>query len=227
MKSPISSTPAECVNCAFYQDISYDGRCAKHDFVMPRLDWRTLCNEYLGDHEMPVPQDALEKRTLYYYAQHNNQWRYTALKTFERLKRLIISVSVRYDEELGWIIYPRKHHQYFPAPLVDVQVTWDKTDHTFQTINVERSLAREISIRNGESYSEFKHVQQLFMLFSPQEPEILRAWIEQHFEVNSLIKKMLALPRQINVVAFLEVVDEGRYNLIPDYLLYPKGNGEA
>lgn len=206
---------ADCETCIFYQRMSErDGRCAKHPFVMPRLDWQTVCASYVGDGQ-PHPQ-SMDVRTLYYFGLNDDFYHFAPLAPFTQLRATLISVNVRRDHELGWIIYPRKHLRYFPAPDSVVSVTLNGQTFSFQTYNLPRVVAREILSSEDDAPETMEHVQMLFMVGCPQYPDLLYEWMNLYYDTDRLFARAIAP----SLMAFLEVIGMGQYVLHPDSLLY-------
>jgi len=206
---------AECDNCIFYQKMTErDGRCTKYPFVMPRLDWSTICPSYRGD-GLAHPQ-TMDANTLYYFGLQDDFYHFAPLAPFPQLRAPLLSVSVRQDHDLGWIIYPRKHLRYFPSPNTDVSIRLNEQEFSFVTYNVQRIVASEILANEDGTPETMQHVQTLFMLACPKQPDLLHEWMSLYYDTERLFAHALAP----SLLAFLEVIGMGQYALYPDSLLY-------
>ncbi|MCS6837160.1 MAG: hypothetical protein NZ750_14220 [Anaerolineae bacterium] len=206
---------SECETCIFYQRMNErDGRCAKHSFVMPHLDWQTVCSSYMGEGmSHPEPMDS---RTLYYFGLNADFYHFAPLAPFAHLRAPLLSVNVRRDHELGWIIYPRKHLRYFPSPDSEISVVLNDQAFCFYTYSLQRTVAYEILGSEDGTPETLQHVQTLFMLGCPQRPDLLYEWTSLYYDTERLFARTLAP----SLMAFLEVVSIGQYILHPDSLLY-------
>jgi len=206
---------AECETCIFYQKMGErDGRCTKHAFVMPRLDWPTVCLSYRGEGQAH-PQ-SMDAETLYYFGLASDAYYFAPLAPFKQLRAPLLSVNVRRDHELGWIIYPRKHLRYFPTPDTDIIVALNGQEFAFRTYSLPRTVAHEILGSEDGTPETMQHVQTLFMLACPQQPNLLYEWMNLYYDAE----RMFAYSIAPSLMAVLEVIGMGQYALYPDSLLY-------
>lgn len=210
----------ECQNCDFFRkrdDASDDAVCMKHNFVMPRIDWQTICKDWQTNNETVSFQD-MEEEMLYYYSYGSGDILIAPLAHFRQLQFPLISVSVRQDKSLGWVIYPRKQNQFFPAPDSLVTVYVGERKSKFQIVNMERNLAVEM-VPRSHGWEKQVHTQQVFMLGSLESPNLLYDWSQSFMDFDAFIDDSFSP----SLFAFLEVLDHtGEYVLHPDLLTYEK-----
>lgn len=210
----------DCSHCVFYNKTAKQHRhCQKHAFVMPTVDWHTICADWSGIAEdvQELPFEP-ESNHLYYYSLGQGQLFYESLGHFNILNNMLISVSLRYDEQYGWVIFPRRQTQFFPAPQALVNVTIGGRRCKFQVVNDERNLATEI-IPTEEGWSEQHHSRQIFMLYSVESPTLIYDWLRTIINVDKYIEDTIAP----SVFAFLEIAgNDLDYALYADLLVYHK-----
>ncbi|QPC84375.1 hypothetical protein G4Y79_08370 [Phototrophicus methaneseepsis] len=208
----------DCSNCDFFKhgDHFTERRCAKYDFVMPRVDWQILCNDW--QHEgQNVNFSFEEDETLYYYSAGSGEIIYAPISPLQELQSLLISVSVRRDEEYGWIIFPRQYRHYFPEPDTRVVVVVGDRKCAFQVTNAERRLAAEMIPSGGGKWETHYHTQSVFMLYSLESPDLLYDWLDSFMNLERMIDASIAP----SVFAFMEVRNRNReYILHADLLTY-------
>lgn len=184
---------------------------------MPNIDWNMLCKDWQHQGQ-GIELNQVEPKTLYYYSYGSGDIRIAPIQRFDYLRHMLVSVSIRFDEEYGWIIFPRNYHSYFPAPDTMVTVYIGQRKSKFVTINAERKLAVEmIPMADGEWEKQF-HMQQVFMLYSMESPDLLVDWLDQIVDVAGVIRDSLAP----SIFAFMEIRRNGEYILHPDLLSYQK-----
>lgn len=211
----VSQQP-ECANCDFFLADSTDGRkCSKHKFVMPNVDWHILCKDWQHQGKS-VDFMKMRPDELYYYS-YATGLRSAFLGKFEQLQRMIVSVSIRYDKEFGWILFPRKYTHFFPAPDTPITLILGNRKSRFQVTNTERNLAVEMFPNEEGNWEAHYHTQQVYMLYSLESTDLLRDWLDGYIEFDRHVKE--------NVIpsfhAFVEVMArEMEYILHPDLLAY-------
>jgi hypothetical protein len=141
---------------------------------------------------------------------------FAPLAPFKQLRAPLLSVNVRRDHELGWIIYPRKHLRYFPAPDSEISVILNDQTFSFKTCSLPRTVAHEILGSEDGTPETMQHVQTLFMLASPQQPNLLYEWMSLYYDAERMFVHSIAP----SLMAILEVISMGQYALYPDSLLY-------
>ena len=201
----------QCENCDFFnaQGAPHE-RCRRHQFVMPNVDWQIICRDWATEGET-VDFSALQPGTLYYYAAGSDAVKHAPLRPFADLKRMLISVRVRQDEQYGWVIYvgDRSSH-HFPSPGADVNVRISRRNCKFRIANPSRDLAAEMILQQGE-WRAMIHQKPAFMLYSCEHRELLYSWLCSFMDMEAYSKNSF-VP---NIFAFLEVVGNNT-----DYLLY-------
>src|SRR5262245_34560253 len=100
----------ECESCDFFKR-SASGRrlCSKHNFQMPLVDWHILCKDWRHNGK-GVDLRSLKPDILYYYSSASGKMVRAEVASFAQLQRLVLSASVRQDDEMGWVIVPRHYH---------------------------------------------------------------------------------------------------------------------
>ena len=207
----------DCSNCKFYkdEDTYTERRCAKHDFVMPRLDWQIVCKDWERDGErLDVEMD---EGILYYYSGGSGEMVYAPIGPFEDVQSILVSVSVRRDEDHGWIIFPRQYRHYFPEPDTRLVVVVGQRKCAFQVINAERRLAAEMIPSDSGNWETHYHTQHVFMLYSLESPDLLYDWLDSVIDIERMIADSLAP----SIFAFVEVRKRNQeYVLHADLLAY-------
>jgi hypothetical protein len=216
--SQFPSSP-QCENCDFYNHNARDNfKCSKHRFVMPLVDWQIVCRDWMYQGE-GVDFSGLQKEALHYYSEASGELIHAPLKDFKSLKRMMLSVRLRRDEEFGWIISVGKQSQFFPAPGNVVTINISRRKCKFQVVNTERNLAVEMIPNEDGTWQTNYHTQRAFMLYSIESPQLLHDWLNAFMDVDELIKNSF-VP---SVFAFLEVVGNyNDYHLYADSLVYGK-----
>jgi|GEM_PF-1915998 len=210
----------ECQNCRFFDAdaVNSERRCKQHDFVMPRIDWQIVCTDWQHDQET-LKNSPLEPGTLYYYSYASGNTLYAPIAPMSRLQSLLISVSVRQDNEYGWIIFPRQYQIYFPPPDSRLTLVVDNRRCAFQVATQERRLAAEMVPTGKGKWEAFYHMQQVYMLYSLESPDLLFEWLNSFMDVEAALADSLAP----SLPAFIEIRNRNReYVLHADLLNYGK-----
>jgi hypothetical protein len=135
----------------------------------------------------------------------------------EDIQSLLISVSVRRDEQHGWIIFPRQYRHYFPEPDTRLIVIVGERKSAFQVINAERRLAAEMIPVGRGNWESHYHTQYVFMLYSLESPDLLYDWLNTIIDVDRMVADSIAP----SFFAFMEVRNRNReYVLHADLLAY-------
>jgi hypothetical protein len=206
-----------CENCDFFRRMSDEERlCNRHDFVMPRVDWQILCQDWQHKGSQ-VDWTDLKPGTLYYYS--SSAGMRAEIGQFKNLQRIIFSVSIRQDEAMGWVIFPRRYYNYFPAPDRMVTILIGERRCKFQVVNVERNVATEMIPRDEGQWDTQTHTQQVLLLTSLESPDLLRDWLSSIMNVGAYIEDSFAP----SLFAFIEVKRPfAEYALHADMLAYQK-----
>jgi len=209
----------ECQNCDFYRLRAEGGQhCAKHQFVMPSADWQTICRDWQHDNQ-PIDFEGMEPGMLYYYSWGSGDILIAPMGHFSQLQHPLISVSIRKDKQLGWVIYPRKQTIFFPEPDEMVTVYVGDRKSKFQVVNTERTLAKEMIPCEDGGWETQYHTQRVFMLHSLESPDLLYNWTQSFMDFDAYITDSFSP----SLFAFIEVIHQGReYILHPDLLTYEK-----
>lgn len=209
----------ECENCDFFKRTA-TGRhlCEKHTFQMPLVDWHILCKDWRHEGKK-VEWHNLKEGVLYYYSAASGKIVRAEIATFQHLQRLVLSASVRQDEELGWVIVPRHYHAYFPAPDTLITVHVGERRSKFHVVNTERKIAIEmIPVEKGQWDAQY-HTQQVYMLASMESPDLLYDWLSSFMDITAYLQQSFAP----SVVTFIEVIRNGaEYALHADRMPYKK-----
>lgn len=209
----------ECENCDFFKR-SASGRrlCSKHAFLMPLVDWHILCKDWLHEGK-GLDMRSLKPDTLYYYSSASGKAVRAEIAPFEQLQRLVLSASVRHDDEMGWVIVPRHYHAYFPPPETLITVRVGDRKSKFHAVNSERKIAVEmIPVDEGEWETQH-HTGQVYMLASMESPDLLYDWMNSFMDIDACLTESFAR----SLVTFVEVIREGaEYALHPDVMPYQK-----
>jgi hypothetical protein len=185
---------------------------------MPLIDWHILCRDWQHD-QRQIDREDMQAGVLYYYSSATGQLRLSEVGPFTQLQRLVISVSVRHDDELGWVIVPRHYHIYFPPPdsLINVRVGERKSK--FQVVNSERKIAMEMIPAENGQWEAQSHMQQVYMLTSMESPDLLYDWLNSFMDVEAFLAQSFAP----SLVALVEILRQGsEYALHADTLAYQK-----
>lgn len=209
----------ECENCAFFRmhETYAERKCTRHDIVLPRIDWQMICVDWQnGEHR--IDAGHLEPGILYYYSYGTGDIIDSRLADFGRLRNMLISVTVRQDKELGWVIYPRNHRRYFPAAGKMLTVMVGDRKSKFYAVDAERTLVSKMM--PGEAgWETVYHNKSVYMLHSLESSELLYHWFSSFMDCDRYIDESFAP----NLFAFMEIVEQDRmYALHPDLLLYNK-----
>lgn len=215
----MSELQPSCENCDFFNHgRNNDLRlCRKHDFVMPRVGWQMLCKDWCHN-EQSVDFGDMDPETLYYYSLGSGKPRSALLARMEALQRLVLSVNIRQDKEMGWVIVPRTHQELFPPPGSLLTVVISGRRSKFQIANVERNLAVEMIPLQRGRWDKQIHTQQVVMLQSMESPQLLQDWLNSFIDLEALSKHSFTP----SLFAFIEMPDEtkGDHYLYPDLLMY-------
>lgn len=209
----------DCRNCEFFRQQADNGRqCSKHDFIMPTIDWHMACSDWQRQGKK-IKDGKIDKDVLYYYSYSTGEVLTAEFASFKDLQNPILSVSIRLDHELGWVIYPRRQFQFFPEPERTVSIQIQNQEIFFQTVNVERKVAAEmIPVADGEWDTQY-HTEYVFMLCSQEAPDLLYEWLGKHIDIERY-KIQRNAP---SLFAFIEVIEDQRhYALHFDDLAYQK-----
>lgn len=206
----------ECSNCDFFiQNSQTDRKCRKHDFVMPKVDWSVLCKDWQHQRKS-VDFLKMPDNELYYYT-YAQGLQSAFLGKFANLQNMIMSVSIRHDSDLGWVVFPRRYQNYFPPPDDLLTIMLNHRQSRFRVTNTERNLAVEMFPNEAGEWEAHYHTQQVFMMYSLESPNILRDWLEAYIDFDRYLQES-AIP---SFHAFAEVVEqETEYILHPDLLAY-------
>lgn len=217
MPSEQASLYPQCENCDFYDQVAaHHQRCRKHGFVMPEVNWQIVCRDWAAGGES-VDFSALEAGTLHYYAAGSDDITHAPLRKFVDLKRMILSVRLRHDNEYGWVIYVGSSlSQFFPTPGTHVNVVISRRNCKFQITNPQRTMATEMIAQRG-MWQEVQHTQQSFMLYSTEHHELIYSWLNSFMRVDEYIENSF-VP---SLFAFIEVIgNDTDYVLYADTLAY-------
>lgn len=215
-KRPTVAHPA-CENCDHYRkpDGDHEHTCQKHTFVMPYLDWHTLCRDWQHQQQTHESVKLLSRQRLYYYSYDAGLQ--AEVGHFQELTYRRLSVSVRQDRDLGWVIFPRSYQRFFPAPDTFVNVLVGDRLRKFQVVNAERNIAVEMIPRRDGEWDVQYHTQQVFMLYSVESPDLLYDWMQTFMDVDAYIRQSF----HPSLFAFVDVMQQtGEYTLRPDMLVY-------
>lgn len=206
-----------CENCKFFRvGKQQEPRCGKHSFVMPRIDWLTLCQQWQGDAQ-PPSNEGLASDTLYYYSQASDAM--LPLAPFAYLQRPLFSVGIREDSEMGWVMLPRLHSDNFPAHDSEILFFIGEQPFTFYVKLAERKIALERFPTGKNTHGAQYYTQQVTMLYSSQMPTLLQEWLNSLMDIGAYLRDGL-VP---NFFAFVEVITPGKeYALHADLLVYQK-----
>lgn len=203
----------DCENCDFFKRNARDAArpCQKHAFVMPRIGWPTLCRDWR--HRGQALDLDLEPERLYYYSHDGD--RLAELAPFEALQRLLLSVRVRHDEGLGWVIVPRQGETALPAPESAFKLVLEGQSYPFRVTYAARQVA--LGARNMNGRGTRHHMEHILMLYSADAPDLLRHWLSAFVDFDAFSRERLAP----SFFAFLEIDPKGgRFALHPDLLTY-------
>lgn len=200
----------ECPTCDFFHQQTH--RCTKHSFTMPSVEWYTLCSDWQRDGQQ-LGDDRLHNDHLYYYSAASSEFRITPLAPFTSLQNLIVSVAIREDAELGWVILPRTNEKHFPSPGLPAIVHIEGESLRFEITNAERKLAIEPRVGSSKPQA---HTQAVTMLHYPQQPDLLYQWLNSFVDMASYHQQKL----KPGLFAFVEVLGGGEYAIYPDMLVY-------
>lgn len=208
----------QCENCDFFKHEEQSARkCAKHNFVMPALDWQVVCKDWQHARQ-GVDFDQFEPKTLYYYSYGLGDVIFSVFQRFEALKKPYLTVILRQDEEFGWVIYPRNRNIFFPAPNAYIAVQIGESRRKFQVVKAERRIAYE-PMPKGVDMTIIDHAREFLMLKSIESPTLIYDWLNQFLDLPRLLSDH-AMP---SLLAFLEVTEAGQeYVLYADMLMYGK-----
>jgi len=207
----------ECETCQFFRRRrETESICTRHRFVIPRVDWPTLCRDWQQD-EQRLTNPAMKAKTLYYYTLSAARQSQLVLAPFSRLKNSLFSVMLRFDEELGWVIVPRQNQIFFPDADNKVTVIASQRPCVFEIMHAERRIAAEmIPLKSGQWQRQY-HMQQVFMLASLDSPHLLYEWMNSYMDVEACLQNRFAP----SMFAFMEVQTPNQtYTLYPDVLAY-------
>jgi hypothetical protein len=207
----------ECENCDFFKRTASGRRlCAKHTFLMPLVDWQILCKDWRHEGKS-IDLRGLKPDTLYYYSSASGKTVRAEIASFEQLQRLVLSASVRHDNDLGWVIVPRHYQAYFPAAETLITVRVGDRKSKFHAVNSERKIAVEmIPVDEGE-WETSHHTGQVYMLASMESPDLLYDWMNSFMDLEAFLAQSFAP----SLVTFVEVIREGsEYAIHADILPY-------
>jgi hypothetical protein len=207
----------ECETCQFFRRRSeVEAACNRHHFVIPRVEWPTLCRDWQqGTQRLTHPE--MRAKALYYYTVSSGQWTQLELAPFSRLRNALFSVLLRFDEEMGWVIVPRQNQMFFPAANSEVTVMASQRPCKFQILHAERRIAAEMIPLKGGQWQRQYHMQQVFMLASLESSNLLYDWMNTYMDVEACLRNRFAP----SLFAFMEVQTPNQtYTLYPDVLAY-------
>jgi hypothetical protein len=207
----------ECETCQFFRRRSdTESSCARHHFVIPRVEWSTICRDWQkGEQKLTNP--AMRAKALYYYTLSSGHQSQLELAPFSRLKNPLFSVLLRFDEDLGWVIVPRQNQIFFPEADTRVTVIASQRPCVFEILHAQRRIAAEMIPLKGGQWQRQYHLQQVFMLASMDSPHLLYEWMNSYMDVEACLQNRFAP----SLFAFMEVQSPNQtYALYPDVLAY-------
>lgn len=206
----------QCENCQFFTGPRADGRqCQKHQFVMPSIDWQMVCKDWRNDRKRL--RLSLSEQTLYYYSYGSGQIRKAPIAHFDQLQNPLVSVTLRRDEELGWVIYPRQYIHYFPRAGESFSVFIGEQAYRFHSVHEARNVAAAMTAMGDNVWEMNYHEQYIYMLYHDADPNLLYRWANQMLDFDAYMRDCF-VP---NLFAFVEVIRQGaQYALHPDLLAY-------
>lgn len=210
----------KCENCEFFRRVkNAEGkRCTRHAFVMPSLGWNVVCKDWQRSGEN-LNKSRLAPGVLYYYSYASGSIQASELAPFEDLQNPVLSVSIREDQDLGWVVYPRSHQNFFPRPGEEAIIDLTVTKTRLRVAMMERNMAMEMIPAGDGRWEPMYHTQQIMLLYHEQEPELLAEWLDTYIDINTHGQNGLAP----SYFAFIEVLRQGyEYRLHPDLLAYPE-----
>ena len=213
----MSDQHPRCENCDFYR-LRAPGRrhCGRFDFTMPIIGWSTLCKSWQHQGE-GVDFDRMEDETLYYYSIGTGDLKTAILARMQDLQSMVISVNIRQDRELGWVILPRHNFNYFPTPDTPITIIVGNRRCKFQVINIERNLAIEM-VPGENGWEPQYHTTQVFMLASLESGDLLYEWLDTFLHMGQYLEDSRLNP---SIFAFIQVLSApNTYSLTPDLLAY-------
>ena len=218
MTLPTNIRP-DCSNCHFFMAHEDERQCRKHDFIMPQVGWQVICQDWQHEDCDTLPNFPMQSDILYYYSESKDELRHSELGAFWELQTPLLSVSIREDDQYGWIIFPRNNKHYFPRPDSLVTVMIDGRPCKFQTLLGERGFVKEhhlVKDSNGAMIQSL-HTRPVFMLASLESPDLLRDWLDQVMDFKAYEEESF-IP---NIHALVEVVEtDESYIMHADLLAY-------
>lgn len=206
----------QCENCQFFTNRHDDNRqCQKYDFVMPEIDWQMVCKDWRnGNKRLRL---NLTEQMLYYYSYGSGQIRKSPIAPFRQLQNLIVSVTLRRDEEFGWVIYPRQRLHHFPQVGASFSLFIGEQSYRFCSVYEARNVATAMTTMGDNVWEMNYHEQYIYMLYHEDDPNLLYYWANQLLDFDAYMRDCF-VP---SLFAFVEIIQYGHsYALHPDLLAY-------
>lgn len=193
----------ECKNCDFFRrnDVGQP-ECGKHQVKLPMLDWQIFCRDWQIDNES-IDLTNVNPDILYYYSYASGNIIDAEFSPFTELTKPVFSVSIRNDDEHGWVIAPRQHYGFFPSPGEHINVDIENRTTKFQVVTVERAIANAYLVQDTGNWDSRTHIQQIIYLVNLESQTLLYDWMNTYLDLDQIAKKhSLGLP---SMMAFMRV----------------------
>jgi len=209
---------AQCFNCISYVYRRKGRSCRKHDFLMPRVSAELICRDWRHREGSDNPGEiakyrALEPNVLYYY-----HYTYDAppepLTRFAALNTPIWNVDVYHDAALSWVIRPgMEEHPSSPRPGASCIVHLDGAPHRFEVVEAARRRVVGGRRTAAGSWEDAWQERQERLLHCPEEPAVLREWLDAQFDVEAHMAAMQVHFFGVSlldagIAAFLQALEE-------------------